>query len=305
MKRTAYQWWALITPYWALLVLSGCYSWPQEGSGAMAHASLPWDGYQLAKDLPYELKAMRQRLAYAQQHLELLRLRGAAECVPERLHQAQQSLNVVHQEVAAGLYLDAQERQFVLDNQLHRLSVRLEQLQQQTGCGSLTLSNTDEFAALTASPEPSVAFNQALESWQALLRPEQFARNRSHLLPEFELRLQQLAHKLKVQPQWQLMVVGYADEQGQVADNLALGLRRAEQVVQYLRQQGIEPQRLQALTRGEAGGIGHDDARTADLASRRVEFRLSRVTDSSLPMAESPAPLLQRLPQSQWLSLSW
>lgn len=248
---------------------------------------------------------MRQRLAYAQQHLELLRLRGATGCLPERLHQAQLSLNVVHQELAAGLYLDAQERQLILDNQLHRLSVRLEQLQQQTGCGRFAPSDIDEFATLTASPAPKLEFNPDVDAWQSLLRPEQFARNRSNLLPEFELRLQRLAQKLQAQPQWQLMVVGYADEQGQATDNLALGLRRAEQVVQYLQQQGIAPKRLQALTRGEAARVGHDDARTADLASRRVEFRLSRVTAASSPTAELPAPFSQTLPQSQWLSLPW
>ena len=67
-----------------------------------------------------------------------------------------------------------------------------------------------------------------------------------------------------------LEVQGHADERGTDAHNEALSLRRAEAVVEYLRQQGIDPERLRARGFGAEQPVAPHEHRR----NRRVEFVL-------------------------------
>ena len=70
-------------------------------------------------------------------------------------------------------------------------------------------------------------------------------------------------------------VQGHADERGTTTYNMALGQRRANQVVQYMESNGIASSRLRAVSYGEErpSNSGADEA--AYSANRRAEFKIT------------------------------
>ncbi|WP_298441722.1 OmpA family protein [uncultured Ferrimonas sp.] len=265
----------------AALLCGGCTSWPQEGHGGYADQSLPWDGYLQSPAHLAEHQALRSRVVAAQQTLELLRLRGAMDCLPERTYQADQLLTLVRQELADGLIADAHEHQLLLDNHLFRLTTRLTALQQQTGCSW----------GLSAQAQP-LSEQQLLT---LLLQAEQFALDRAELLPLFQQRLQLLAQYLAEHPGLLLTITGYTDTEGTAEYNQQLGQLRAEAVAAQLTRYGVPDAQLQLRSEGAALQLNHADAKTAALASRRIEFRLSTV-------AMAPT---EPVPLQQWRSRLW
>jgi outer membrane protein OmpA-like peptidoglycan-associated protein len=75
---------------------------------------------------------------------------------------------------------------------------------------------------------------------------------------------------------WQLLVVGHADDRGSDADNQVMSLARATQVARYLASQGTDPGRLQAEGRGEREPLATNDRRYGRELNRRVELFLHR-----------------------------
>lgn len=70
----------------------------------------------------------------------------------------------------------------------------------------------------------------------------------------------------------QLQLLGHTDELGSQEYNTALGDRRAQAVLKLLRHQGVDGERLEAISMGELSPVatGHDEA--AHRQNRRVEF---------------------------------
>lgn len=66
-------------------------------------------------------------------------------------------------------------------------------------------------------------------------------------------------------------IEGYTDASGSDSHNKSLSDRRAEAVVAYLSQQGVDASKLKAVGYGEAKPVGSDPY---DPANRRVETRL-------------------------------
>jgi len=69
-----------------------------------------------------------------------------------------------------------------------------------------------------------------------------------------------------------LALVGRADPRGEVEYNLALGARRADNVVKYLESLGVPSKRLQETSRGELDATGFDESSWA--RDRRVDILL-------------------------------
>ena len=69
-------------------------------------------------------------------------------------------------------------------------------------------------------------------------------------------------------------VAGHTDSQGSDAYNLKLSQRRAESVVNYLIQGGVEPQRLMAQGYGESTPIDTNETTEGKARNRRVEFTI-------------------------------
>ncbi|SOE08893.1 OOP family OmpA-OmpF porin [Hoeflea halophila] len=74
-------------------------------------------------------------------------------------------------------------------------------------------------------------------------------------------------------------VSGHSDADGEKTENLALSVRRAESVIEFLRAAGVERGRLVAAGAGETDSIDSADKETAEAANSRIEFRVLNQPD--------------------------
>ena len=97
----------------------------------------------------------------------------------------------------------------------------------------------------------------------------------SALRPDAEATLGQKVPILRANPGVTLRVTGHADERGSLEYNLALGMRRAQSVKDYLTGFGIDASRIQIDSMGEDQPLdpGHDEAAWA--RNRRAEFGIT------------------------------
>ena len=70
-------------------------------------------------------------------------------------------------------------------------------------------------------------------------------------------------------------VQGHADERGTTQYNMALGQRRANQVVRYMESNGISASRLRAVSYGEESPLSMGSDEDAWTQNRRAEFRIT------------------------------
>jgi OOP family OmpA-OmpF porin len=77
---------------------------------------------------------------------------------------------------------------------------------------------------------------------------------------------------LAANPASNLIVEGHTDSQGDAAANLELSQRRAEAVVAYLVEGGIEADRLTAIGYGEERPIADNVSEVGRAQNRRIEF---------------------------------
>ncbi|WP_417347502.1 OmpA family protein [Ferrimonas sp.] len=248
-----------------VVLLSGCAQWPEEGQGGMADEKTPWESYLYTPAFLQEQQQLRQRTVEAQMGLDLLRLRGSMACLPARQMQAELLLARVRGELAEGLFADATENMLILEDQVHRLGVRLNHVTAKLGCHAHRSSMV-------------VASNAGLDGQgkaNGLLYSEQFADDRTELLPQFRQRLAHLALEMKANPHWHLKVTGHADHRGSEAYNHNLAEQRALSVSQFLEEQGVPRHQITLETKGESQPVGDNSTRTGRLANRRVTLELS------------------------------
>jgi peptidoglycan-associated lipoprotein len=80
---------------------------------------------------------------------------------------------------------------------------------------------------------------------------------------------------LRANPQIRLRIEGHADERGSVEYNLALGMRRAQAVRQYLADFGIDASRFETFSFGEDRPMQQGASESAWSQNRRAEFRIT------------------------------
>jgi peptidoglycan-associated lipoprotein len=88
---------------------------------------------------------------------------------------------------------------------------------------------------------------------------------------------------LRVNPNVSLRIEGHADERGSVEYNLALSLRRANSLRDYLANFGIPASRLEVVGLGEERPIDSGTTEAAYQRNRRGEFHLTRGGDVLTP----------------------
>ena len=99
--------------------------------------------------------------------------------------------------------------------------------------------------------------------------------NQSALKPESLSELQNIRDLLVRNPEWRIQVNGHTDNVGHPKTNLALSLKRAESVVQYLIREGISPDRLRAKGYGsERPLVSNDDEAEGRQINRRTEIEI-------------------------------
>jgi peptidoglycan-associated lipoprotein len=114
-----------------------------------------------------------------------------------------------------------------------------------------------------------------------LAEPVYFDYDQARLGPSAKATLEAKAAVLRRNGLIRVVVSGHADERGSDEYNLALGMRRATAVQQYLRQLGIAADRLETVSYGEEhpADRGHDEGAYA--ANRRAEFASSQLQMST------------------------
>ncbi|BDY04930.1 OmpA family protein [Ferrimonas sp. YFM] len=259
----------------AVVMLSGCAQWPEEGQGGMADEKTPWESYLNTPAFQQEQQQLRQRTVEAQMGLDLLRLRGSMACLPARQMQAELLLARVRGELAEGLFADASENMLILEDQVHRLGVRLNYVTAKLGCS----------ATYRTSGSDTAGGQGDADKVMGLLHSEQFADDRSELLPEFRQRLARLATEMKAHPHWHLKIAGHADQRGSEQYNLALAGRRAQSVATYLQEHGVSPTQISVEAKGESQPVGDNSTRTGRLANRRVTLQLLQGESQSSQVA--------------------
>lgn len=117
----------------------------------------------------------------------------------------------------------------------------------------------------------------------------------SSLSPAGRSYLDEVVALIRELPQAKLIIEGHTDSQGSEADNLALSLRRAEAVYNYLTQAGVPKGKLAYRGLGEAfpltPAVGPDGQRNddADRINRRIELKLADDAEFNNVIAEMKA----------------
>jgi outer membrane protein OmpA-like peptidoglycan-associated protein len=96
-----------------------------------------------------------------------------------------------------------------------------------------------------------------------------------------------VASVILANPHIEVEVQGHTDDSGTREHNLELSQERAESVVAYLVEQGVEPERLTAKGYGPDEPIADNATKKGRAQNRRVEFH---VVDASSPVAATPVP---------------
>jgi len=154
----------------------------------------------------------------------------------------------------------------------------------------------DAERAARAKAEQSAAAAMASLSKIAQVKEEQrgvvitldgqvlFVTGKAELLPIARDRLNQVAKSLRDLDDDKLVSVeGYTDSRGADDMNLKLSQDRANAVRDYLVNQGVRPEKIRAIGRGEANPVASNDTPEGRANNRRVEI----VVQSSAQAAES------------------
>jgi peptidoglycan-associated lipoprotein len=83
---------------------------------------------------------------------------------------------------------------------------------------------------------------------------------------------------LRSSPSIRVRIDGHADERGSVEYNLALGMRRAQAVRQYLMDFGLDATRFETNSFGEDRPLVPGGSESAWSQNRRAEFRVTTGT---------------------------
>jgi len=101
-----------------------------------------------------------------------------------------------------------------------------------------------------------------------------FETGQAELAPGAQAWLRQLSMTLERNPDRQIVLVGHADSVGGDLYNQELSQRRAGAVRQYLLEQGIDPQRIDMVARGESKPVTSNRSELGRQQNRRVEIAI-------------------------------
>ncbi|MGL4293744.1 MAG: OmpA family protein [Bacteroidales bacterium] len=96
--------------------------------------------------------------------------------------------------------------------------------------------------------------------------------NSATLSPKAKLLLNKLAANLNNFPETDVTIVGYASKTGTAEYNLDLSMDRAQNVMDYLAAQGVDPTRMKAIGKGWKNPIGSNKTSLGRAENRRVEI---------------------------------
>jgi outer membrane protein OmpA-like peptidoglycan-associated protein len=136
------------------------------------------------------------------------------------------------------------------------------------------------------SPDPKKngcpTFISKEEGVVRVLQQVHFATASATILPDSFPMLQEIANLLKVNPGIKKMSIdGHTDNKGNADMNKTLSQKRAESVMKWLTDHGVEQTRLEAHGYGLERPIESNDTDKGRAANRRVEFKILEEESSS------------------------
>lgn len=127
-------------------------------------------------------------------------------------------------------------------------------------------------------------------SKKIVLRGVNFDFDKQIIRPDSEPLLNAAIRILDENPNVRITVEGHTDSLGTDAYNEALAIRRAETVFQFLRQGGIDPERMQVIGYGEARPLATNETPEGRAENRRVELRVVADEEPATAPADDSMP---------------
>lgn len=109
-----------------------------------------------------------------------------------------------------------------------------------------------------------------------------FAFNDASVQPQFRPTLDEVSSILSQYPKTYIDVYGHTDSDGSDAYNQTLSERRAQSVAGYLTSHGVQSTRIATRGFGETQPIASNATEEGKAANRRVEIKISPVTESDV-----------------------
>ena len=115
---------------------------------------------------------------------------------------------------------------------------------------------------------------QLIRSGRSDLYGVNFNFNKADILPESEEELRRVREVLAKHRNWKVQILGHTDNVGSSEQNKVLSERRAQAVVSWLTEHGIESSTLAARGYGETRPIADNETEEGRALNRRVEIRV-------------------------------
>ncbi len=113
---------------------------------------------------------------------------------------------------------------------------------------------------------------QVEEAAPIVLEGVQFASGKAELKPESEEILTKVLNTLIAYPKITIRIEGHTDNTGSLALNMKLSQKRAEAVMNWLIEHGIDPSRLEAVGLGPNNPIADNSTKEGRAKNRRIEI---------------------------------
>ncbi|MGF1837682.1 OmpA family protein [Vibrio atlanticus] len=251
------------------LVLGGCTSYPEQGTGGLAESydSINYQNSDFSPVMPDEPLGPEHGLRFdwqlAKLHLDALIQEGARWCFPAAVVQAIEKQNRIARELQGGLLLDAANDLVIQRKRLNELEVQLDYVTSQARCEPP--KNENQFRMQLSVIE---------QLYDLLNVDNQFAENSTEVNPKYMGRLAEATTLLKEHKSLDLVVTGHADATGTEEYNDDLALGRAKQVERYLTIFGLGAQRIKAVSVGETVPLFDGESDGTRLTNRRVSIEV-------------------------------
>ncbi|MEZ8647811.1 OmpA family protein [Vibrio splendidus] len=251
------------------LVLGGCTSYPDQGTGGLAESydSINYQNADFSPVMPDEPLGPEHGLRFdwqlAKLHLDALIQEGARWCFPAAVVQAIEKQNRIARELQGGLLLDAANDLVIQRKRLNELEVQLDYVTSQARCEPP--KNENQFRMQLSVIE---------QLYDLLNVDNQFAENSTEVNPKYMGRLAEATTLLKEHKSLDLVVTGHADATGTEKFNDDLALGRARQVERYLTIFGLGAQRIKAVSVGETVPLFEGESDGTRLTNRRVSIEI-------------------------------
>ncbi|MEZ9072949.1 OmpA family protein [Vibrio splendidus] len=251
------------------LVLGGCTSYPEQGTGGLAESydSINYQNSDFSPVMPDEPLGPEHGLRFdwqlAKLHLDALIQEGARWCFPAAVVQAIEKQNRIARELQGGLLLDAANDLVIQRKRLNELEVQLDYVTSQARCEPP--KNENQFRMQLSVIE---------QLYDLLNVDNQFAANSIEVNPKYMGRLAEATTLLKEHKSLDLVVTGHADAAGAEGYNDKLALGRAKQVERYLTIFGLDAQRIKAVSVGETVPLFEGESDGTRLTNRRVSIEV-------------------------------